>query len=1039
MTMTIGATTESVDYLQRMVMVPRLAVPRTAGLPETRRILRVRGVGRSDRVPRARPQGSEEPWRARTADLITGLYGYRIPVMFQIRGDPHGVRVRWGTWSSSAAATGRQDRRRDVLRAVLGSLYTTLDVEEEPLAGWRPPLAGANPEVMPSGGFALGVPDPVGIDSGDGSAPVDRIIAALAGTTWTALVLAYPLTEPVVAQVRQQVLNELRAVETGARAEGAPSPLAEHYAALLKVSLAAAGDGLAAGAWRTAVYLLGDEESYPKLATAWRSVFSGVRSLPEPVRVHDLVEVGDLARDWALPDQPGEPGPGLYRRPFELQSLLTTTQLAAYAHLPELETPGFAVETVAHFDSARSAGRKDGLPIGRILRQRRETANDYRVTLGSLTRHVFVAGVTGSGKTNTVLSLLTAADTARVPFLVVEPTKTEYRVLLAHPALGARLRIFTAGRDDVSPLLLNPFEVPGGTTVSEHLDLVRAAFAAAFGMWTPLPQILERCLHDIYADRGWDLRTNRNVRLHDGDDRTLAYPTLADLVSKVHEVIPTLGYEDRIAGDLRAALVTRLEGLRTGGKGAMLDVTRSLPDEELFGHPTVVELEGLGDDGDKAFVAALLIVRLAEHRRSAGHRAGLTHLLVVEEAHRLLANVAGPTAEGAADPRGQAVATFSNLLAEIRAYGQGVVIADQVPVQLAPGVIKNTDLKVVHRIVAADDRAVMAGAMVMTEEQARTLAVLEVGEAAVFSTGDDAPMLVRVPLVKDPLAPTPPNDDAVIGHMTRWRSDPTVRALFLPRPFCAQTCVDAPEACAAARRLTADEYVQRAVARLVLATIDEPGAIDRLWPDLLAAVNARRPPRTALPALLRSLAGHAADWYAQRRGAQSGWKYSDALELTARLRAVLLDKFDTYDPDRTAQLRTALRDVAHRLHTRTFSPYPVCEHVCDQKPAICLYRHAVADVVASRRYHESWRTADVADARSAAGRREETWQVCQDAAYEITEFPEENTTPELNARIVANAKRVCLCFEQQMLADDLRKSPRTTRRILARVLTEAGI
>lgn len=34
--------------------------------------------------------------------------------------------------------------------------------------------------------------------------------------------------------------------------------------------------------------------------------------------------------------------------------------------------------------------------------------------------------------------------------------------------------------------------------VSEHLDLVRAAFAAAFGMWTPLPQILERCLHDVY-------------------------------------------------------------------------------------------------------------------------------------------------------------------------------------------------------------------------------------------------------------------------------------------------------------------------------------------------------------------------------------------------------------------------------------------------------------------------------------------------------------------------------------------------------------
>jgi hypothetical protein len=34
---------------------------------------------------------------------------------------------------------------------------------------------------------------------------------------------------------------------------------------------------------------------------------------------------------------------------------------------------------------------------------------------------------------------------------------------------------------------------------------------------------------------------------------------------------------------------------------------------------------------------------------------------------------------------------------------------------------------------------------------------------------------------------------------------------------------------------------------------------------------------------------------------------------------------------------------------------------------------------------------------------------------------------------------VCLCFEQQMLAEDNRKVPRTSRRILARVLAEAGL
>ncbi|WP_220378162.1 ATP-binding protein [Streptomyces sp. 3212.3] len=917
-----------------------------------------------------------------------------------------------------------------MLQAVLGGLYASVNVEDTP---------GIRGRRWPVGGVALGVPDSAGIGESDGSAPIDRILASTAGTEWAALVLAYPVSELFVARVRQQVLNELRVIATEAEVEGAPSPLAEQYAELLKLSLSSLGEAMATGAWRTGVYLLGHDESYPRLAAAWRSVFSGPRSLPEPVRVVELPGAAALADAWALPDQPGAAGPGYYRRPFELQTLLTTAQLATYIHLPELETPGFAVKAVARFDTVTASGRATGgLSLGRVVHRGRETAHDYRVPLSSLTRHAFVAGVTGSGKTNTIQSLLTAADASRVPFLVVEPAKAEYRSLIAHPTLGPRLRVFTAGRADASPLLLNPFEVPSGIAVSEHLDLVRAAFTAAFGMWTPLPQILERCMHDIYVDRGWDLRTNTNSRLGAGDDPALAYPTLADLVTKVSEVIPTLGYEDRIAGDLRAALITRLEGLRTGGKGAMLDVGLSLPPEELFERPTVVELEALGDDGDKAFLSALLLIRLAEHRRAAGHRPTLVHLLVIEEAHRLLANTAGPSSEGTADPRRQAVETFSNLLAEIRAYGQGVVIADQVPVQLAPGVIKNTDLKIAHRLVAADDRSAMAGAMVMDEDQARALAVLATGEAAVFSTGDDAPLLVRIPRAAGPLTPLPPTTAEVVQHMAQWQSDVLSKGLFLSRPFCAETCDGAPETCAAARRLCADVYVQQAVGRITLATAEEPGALDRLWPDLIAAVSARRPPRIGLEQLLRSLAGHAADWYAQRRGAQGAWLYAETVELGDRLRTILLDKLNGTDPAATAESRAAFQDVARRLHTRTFTPYPVCEHVCTQNPPLCLYRSAVADVVASRRYHASWHAADDADAKTAEVRRSETWQVCQDVAYEITEFPEADAPQDLKTQIVENAKRVCLCFEQQMLADDTRKSPRTARRVLAKVMAEAG-
>src|SRR5262249_56817590 len=130
----------------------------------------------------------------------------------------------------------------------------------------------------------------------------------------------------------------------------AASLLSEQHVDPRTSSVTTAGEGIAMGAWRTAVYMLGDESSYPRLASAWRSVMGGEQSLPEPVRVFDRPEVDELAQAWAMPDEPGGPPPGFYRRPFEYQTLLPTSQLAACVHLPELEAPGFTVNLVPRFD-----------------------------------------------------------------------------------------------------------------------------------------------------------------------------------------------------------------------------------------------------------------------------------------------------------------------------------------------------------------------------------------------------------------------------------------------------------------------------------------------------------------------------------------------------------------------------------------------------------------------------------------------------------------------------------------------------------------
>jgi hypothetical protein len=161
------------------------------------------------------------------------------------------------------------------------------------------------------------------------------------------------------------------------------------------------------------------------------------------------------------------------------------------------------------------------------------------------------------------------------------------------------------------------------------------------------------------------------------------------------------------------------------------------------------------DDDDKAFVIGLIMIRLVEHRRLQGQIGELRHILVIEEGPRLLRNVGSRSNDREADPRCKAVEAFSNLLSEIRAYGQEVVvvISDQVPIRLAPDVIKNTNLKIAHRVVAEDDRLALASSLSTNELQANSLVTLKIGEAAVHSIGDDYPLLVKMDLVKE----LPPN------------------------------------------------------------------------------------------------------------------------------------------------------------------------------------------------------------------------------------------------------------------------------------------
>jgi hypothetical protein len=1007
---------DSVARLQRIGHPPPPIIPGRLTHPRVRAALRVRGIGKLDKherdsgrsphpttqphslSPEERPTASRQrsSMHIATEDMLVGLSSYQVPVAFELTSDGTSTSVTLGTWYGPGATDDDATKALGMLKATLRSLFLAVDVGPAPY----------NPSHWTHTGLALGLPTVQPSDSSSPELPIDRLIRAMRGRPWGCTVVAQPLTKEVIRRIHAEVIGDIRVVSAATATRG-PTPLEQHYVELLTQVAESLFEAESIGGWRTGVYLSGTNDSFYELASVWRAVFAGTDSSVEPVQIFELDGLGDYAGHWALPDPVSSSRHEGFAHRFTHQSLLTSAQLASFVHLPSVETAGFQIDTVPVFDAVPQQLDGDAaIELGAVIEpsdlsrpNAKVTASGapVSVTTALLTRHVFVTGLTGEGKTTTVKRLLVEAWRTGVPFLVVEPAKHEYRELLRDPEVGPHLRIFTPALETGSPLRLNPFEVLDKIPVSVHLDLLRSAFNASFGMWTPLPQVLEMCLQQVYVDRGWDLTCGGNYR---GDiDDPMTFPRMGELVAKVDPVVASLGYDAKIADDIRAALTTRLRGLSRGAKGRLFDVQASTSQSALLQVPTVIELESIGDDDDKAFIISLLMIRLAEYWRSQGQAHNqLRHLLVIEEAHRLLANVAPNRDETQSDPRGKAVETFADLLAEIRAYGQGVVVVDQSATKLAPDVIRNSNLKLAHRVVDGADREVIAKSMVMNDRQERALATIPRGTAAMFLSGEDAPLHVKIRPLDGDAAEAPPEHPADGGDNPRPPTIDEIRVtmeqrlppgMITPKAgACELGCPSPLSACAAADDALADRILQTRVAR-AYSTLETagPAALPAAWRTVEARAATLRPANVGDDDLRVSIALHAAHWITHRRGAQRGWTYA----ATSADEAIVGSLF--YGCARGEPLPGERGPLLASPQRPPIGAGPF-ERCTDLWPQGCPCREVVSDLVAVGVLLHTWKIQTLA----------ERADLCRSIAREAVGAADADTTT-----------RIALCAGQQLI------------------------
>lgn len=341
-----------------------------------------------------------------------------------------------------------------------------------------------------------------------------------------------------------------------------------------------------------------------------------------------------------------------------------------------------------------------------------------RIDLDDLGAHAFIAGITGSGKSTTTRTLLAqVSNDYRIPFLVIDPAKTDYADFGEH--LESDLRVIQ-GRD----LKMNVLRAWPGRDPSQHIARVSNAFRGSFAMPSPVPYIVSILLEELAQEA-----RHSEVSLHDA-------------WSRLDSLIDELRYRGEIEDNIKASLGLRLRLLLQPSRADRVACVGSVP-EWLTESPTVVQLGDIADEEERNFLASMLVLYVSDAARARGLSDEVRHLTVIEEAHRLMPE---PKAVGAEEGDSGSVSAklMSQLLAEIRAYGESLLIIDQSPAAVAREVLRNTNVKLVHRIVDRDDQQVLGGALGLDEEASPMLGSLKVGRMLISSRNLVQPQTAQV-------------------------------------------------------------------------------------------------------------------------------------------------------------------------------------------------------------------------------------------------------------------------------------------------------
>jgi DNA helicase HerA-like ATPase len=244
-------------------------------------------------------------------------------------------------------------------------------------------------------------------------------------------------------------------------------------------------------------------------------------------------------------------------------------------------------------------------------------------------------------------------------------------------------------------------------------------------------------------------------------------PTLDEFLTIGLEILaePAAGTAGGLSEFTREAIehfARQFANLRRSALYSMLSTDRGdlKPIDALFGHTHLVEFAEWRDEREVNAALGLIFAMLFEKRQSEDYEqrfigdgvgaaqpndaVRLRHVVVLDEAHRIF-----PADNRGGDERlvsgsREVSSLMGHMLAECRALGQGVVVAEQSASKIDAAALINTGTKIIHGVVYGKDKEFLGSALSLSSREQDYISYLQRGEALAVLPGIRQPLFLTV-------------------------------------------------------------------------------------------------------------------------------------------------------------------------------------------------------------------------------------------------------------------------------------------------------